>query len=123
MFLHFELGQYRGKVRDDRLLVARLDTVDNDLHQSLHLVAWNYRLDFSLLKSVLIEACFDTSATGEYACLPHLHGLRQVIGYGVSSDVNHADERHFLAAAFCHVFLESVCCVAGTNDKVSLCRS
>ena len=113
-----KLIQYEDEVSNNRLLVSCFNTVDNVLHQVLHLGRGNDGLDASAGERVLVQFGLDASAASEDST-PHFGvGFSEIGQNVVGGHINHAYERHIISTTLRHVFLEGVSRVTGANYEV-----
>lgn len=84
------------------------------------LVARKNGLDAAHGQASLVQLGLDAASTAENTTLHGTAILANSLHDRVGSDLDETEERHVVATAFDHVFLESVRSVTSTDDKVDL---
>lgn len=108
------------EVGNDGDFVARLDSVDDILHEILTLRRWQDGLDAARGQASLVELGFDAATATKNTTLHGSVVFADSLHDRVRRDLDEAEEWHVVTTTLDHVVLEGVRSVAGTNDEVNL---
>lgn len=100
--------------------VTCLDPINNVLEQILILFAWSHRFNTSRIQTFLEEAGIDATSTTENSTLHWLVGFEKIPEDLIRSDFDYAYKWNGATAGE-NVFFESMCCVASTDYKITIC--